>query len=192
VSVRVINPRRFGDARGWFSETWNARAFAEQGIAAAWCQDNHSLSRPAGTLRGIHFQRPPHAQAKLIRCLRGRIFDVAVDLRPRSPTFGRWTSVELSAEAGNQLFVPAGFGHGFLTLEPDCEVAYKVDAYYAAEADAGIAWDDPDLAIPWPLHGAAPLLSDKDRALPAFAEVKFDFAYDGQPLTPLDAEDADA
>jgi dTDP-4-dehydrorhamnose 3,5-epimerase len=185
--VRMIAPRRFEDSRGWFSETWNARAFAAQGISAEWCQDNHSLSRANGTIRGIHFQHPPHAQAKLVRCLKGRIFDVAVDLRSGSPTFGRWLGFELSAAAGNQLYVPPGFGHGFLTLEPDCEVAYKVDAYYAPQAEGGVAWDDPDLAITWPLDGQRPLLSDKDAALPRLGEVALAFTYDGRPLEPLDA-----
>jgi dTDP-4-dehydrorhamnose 3,5-epimerase len=181
----LITPRRFSDSRGWFTESWNARTFAAQGITTEFCQDNHSLSRPAFTLRGLHFQRTPHAQAKLVRCLRGRIFDVAVDIRAHSPTFKQWVGVELSAEAGNQLFVPAGYAHGFLTLEPDCEVAYKVDAYYAPEADGGIAWNDPNIAIDWPLDGALPHLSDKDAALPALADAAFDFAYDGHPLLPL-------
>jgi dTDP-4-dehydrorhamnose 3,5-epimerase len=185
MSARLITSRRFADSRGWFTESWNARSFSAHGITAAFCQDNHSLSKPALTLRGLHFQRPPYAQAKLVRCLRGRIFDVAVDIRKESPTFRHWVGIELSAELGNQLFVPAGYAHGFLTLEPDCEVAYKVDAYYAPEADGGIAWNDPDLAIDWPLNGASPHVSDKDAALPLFADAAFDFAYDGHPLLPL-------
>lgn len=183
--VKVFKGRRFEDSRGWFSETWNAARMAGVGINCDFCQDNHSLSRQAGTLRGLHFQRQPFAQAKLVRCPKGRIFDVAVDLRSQSPTYKRWVGVELSAEAGNQLFIPAGFAHGFLTLEPDCEVMYKVDAYYAPEADGGVAWNDPALAIDWPLGGLTPLLSDKDNALPQVAKAQFDFAYDGNPLLPL-------
>lgn len=181
----LITPRRFTDSRGWFTESWNARVFGAQGIAAEFCQDNHSLSRAAFTLRGLHFQRAPHAQAKLVRCVRGRIYDVAVDIRCTSPTFKHWVGVELSAEAGNQLFVPAGYAHGFLTLEPDCEVAYKVDAYYAPESDGGIAWNDPEIAVEWPLEGATPHLSEKDAALPFVKDTAFDFAYDGYALFPL-------
>jgi dTDP-4-dehydrorhamnose 3,5-epimerase len=180
-----ITPRRFADDRGWFTETWQRDRYAAAGINADFCQDNHSLSRTAMTLRGLHFQREPHAQAKLVRCLRGRVFDVAVDIRRDSPTFRHWVGVELSAEAGNQLFIPAGYAHGFLTLEPDCEIAYKVDAYYAPEADGGISWDDPELAIDWPLQGAAPILSAKDAALPSLTQADVHFAYDGRPLQPL-------
>jgi dTDP-4-dehydrorhamnose 3,5-epimerase len=185
MTPTVLQPRRFQDARGWFSETWNARDLAATGIEVAFCQDNHSFSRQRGTLRGLHFQSPPHQQAKLIRCLRGRIFDVAVDIRRASPTFARWVGVELTAEQGNQLFVPAGYAHGFLTLEDDCEVAYKVDAYYDAASDMGIAWDDPDLAIAWPDTGERPILSDKDTRLPSLRDLTVDFTYDGQPLVPL-------
>jgi dTDP-4-dehydrorhamnose 3,5-epimerase len=180
-----ITPRRFADSRGWFSESWNAQVFEAAGIRANFCQDNHSLSAPAYTLRGLHFQRAPHAQAKLVRCVRGSIYDVAVDIRRGSPTYGRSVAAVLSADIGNQLFVPAGYAHGFLTLEPNCEVAYKVDAYYAPEADGGIAWNDPTLAINWPLDGTQPHLSDKDAALPKLADAAFDFAYDGNPLIPL-------
>jgi dTDP-4-dehydrorhamnose 3,5-epimerase len=185
MTVLKIAPPRFRDARGWFSETWHAARLAESGIESAFCQDNHSYSVAAGTLRGLHFQRCPHAQAKLVRCLKGRIFDVAVDLRRESPTFKNWIGAELTAALGNQLFIPAGFAHGFLTLEPDCEVAYKVDAYYAPEADAGIAWNDPELALNWPLNGLVPVLSEKDQALPILAMADFDFPYDGNPLQPL-------
>jgi dTDP-4-dehydrorhamnose 3,5-epimerase len=185
MSVYLIKPRRFSDSRGWFIESFSAARFAEWGIAGDWCQDNHSLSRLAGTLRGLHFQHEPHAQAKLVRCLRGRIFDVAVDVRPQSPTFKQWIGVELSADSDLQLLVPKGYAHGFLTLEPDCEVAYKVDAHYAPEADAGIAWNDPELAIEWPLPAglATPHLSDKDAALPLLADTSLGFGYDGKPLT---------
>lgn len=186
MTATMIVPRRFEDSRGWFSETWNAADLVKLGIHNAFCQDNHSRSVAAGTLRGIHFQRTPHAQAKLVRCLKGRIFDVAVDIRRDSPTFKKWIGVELTAALGNQLFIPAGYAHAFLTLEPDCEVAYKVDAYYAPESDGGIAWNDPELAIDWPLKGSWPFLSDKDHALPVIAQADFDFPYDGKPLEPLE------
>jgi dTDP-4-dehydrorhamnose 3,5-epimerase len=188
MTVVLVTPRRFGDARGWFTESWNRARFEDWGIKAEFCQDNHSLSQGSGTLRGLHFQRAPHAQAKLVRCLKGRIFDVAVDIRRASPTYRRWVGVELSAEKGNQLFIPAGYAHGFVTLEVDVEVAYKVDAYYAPEADGGVAWDDPGIRIDWPLGGAAPLLSDKDAALPTLSSVDVDFDYDGNPLLPLNTE----
>lgn len=186
MSVLLVRPRRFGDARGWFSESWNAARFAGWGIDVNFCQDNHSLSAAAGTLRGLHFQTSPHAQAKLVRCTRGAIFDVAVDIRRGSPTYRQWVSAELSAENGDQLFIPPGYAHGFLTLTPDTEVMYKVDAHYAPEADGGIIWNDPALGINWPLSdGAAPLLSDKDALLPSLADLAVDFAYDGSPLLPL-------
>lgn len=185
MTVLHVTPRRFEDTRGWFSETFNAARAAEWGIDVPFCQDNHSLSAHAGTLRGLHFQTAPHAQSKLVRCLRGRIFDVAVDIRRASPTYHKWVGVELSAALGNQLFIPAGYAHAFLTLEDDCEVAYKVDAYYAPEADGGIAWNDPDIGITWPATGGTPLLSDKDAALPKLSEINVDFAYDGNPLLPL-------
>lgn len=166
LSIRDVicfTPKRFGDERGFFMETYSRRLFAENGIDADFVQDNHSLSRPKSVLRGLHFQRPPHAQAKLVRVLRGSIFDVAVDIREGSPTFSQWTGETLSAENGKQLYVPAGFAHGFLTLEPDTEVAYKVDDFYAPDCDAGIAWDDPDIAIDWPDTGSDIILSGKDR-----------------------------
>ena len=185
--VRLIEPKRFGDARGWFAEVYSARRFAGDGIGTVFVQDNHSLSRPAGTLRGLHFQTPPHGQAKLVHCVKGRIFDVAVDVRNGSPTYGRHAGAELSAQNGRQLLIPVGFAHGFVTLEPDCEVAYKVSDYYAPECDGGIFWDDPALGIEWPLPpGVAPLLSDKDMKLPPLAGFDSPFAYDGHPLEPLD------
>lgn len=185
MSAIQIVPQRFADARGWFTETWNEDRFQKLGVTSQFCQDNQSASVKAGTIRGLHFQRTPHAQAKLVRCVKGRIFDVAVDLRRASPTFKKWIGVELSAERGNQLFVPAGFGHAFLTLEDDCHVAYKVDAYYAPQADGGIRWDDPELAINWPMSDAVPTLSDKDASLPFLSASDFDFPYDGKPLVPL-------
>jgi dTDP-4-dehydrorhamnose 3,5-epimerase len=187
MSPVVICPRRFEDSRGWFSETWNAKLFERLGLPLIFCQDNQSYSRPKGTLRGLHFQAPPRCQAKLVRCLQGRIFDVAVDIRRSSPTFGQWAGVELSAENGLQLFVPAGYAHGFLTLENDSMVAYKVDDYYSAPDEGGIAWDDPSIGIDWPIQGE-PMLSAKDAELPTLAELKVEFPYDGVPLAPLRQE----
>ncbi|MGO9460151.1 MAG: dTDP-4-dehydrorhamnose 3,5-epimerase [Rhodomicrobium sp.] len=186
--VLFIRPRRFQDDRGWFSESYSERSFASLGLTARFVQDNHSLSRPFHTVRGLHFQRPPHAQAKLVRCMRGRIFDVIVDIRRSSPTYGRWLSVELSAEGGEQLFVPEGFLHGFLTLSADTEVIYKVTDFYSRDCDAGVRWDDKSLGIGWPLPGGAtPALSPKDAALPAFASLDspFSFGPGDAPLAPL-------
>ena len=162
----LVSARRFGDDRGFFLETYSARDFAALGIAEAFVQDNHSLSAHPGTVRGLHFQVPPRAQAKLVRVLRGAILDVAVDLRRSSPDFGRHVAVELSARDARQIYVPAGFAHGFCTLEPDTEVAYKVSDVYAPECDRAVAWDDPDLALPWPFGAADAVLSDRDRRAP--------------------------
>lgn len=185
MSPIVIIPRRFADERGWFSETYNAKKLAELGIHDAFCQDNQSLSSIAGTLRGLHFQRHPFAQAKLVRCLAGRIFDVALDIRRDSPTFGRWVGTELSATNGKQLYIPVGFAHGFLTLEDNCMVAYKTNAFYSAESEGGIAWNDPEAAIEWPLGGLRPHLSAKDALLPRASEVDAGFIYSGGVLTTL-------
>ncbi len=178
--VRLITPRRFGDHRGFFSETWSRQAFASAGIDIDFVQDNHSLSAAVGTVRGLHYQSPPHAQDKLVRVVRGAIHDVAVDLRAGSPSFGRWVSAELSAENGRQLLVPIGFAHGFCTLTPDTEVLYKVSAPYAPAHDHGIAWDDPDLAIDWPAIADATTLSQKDRALPRLRAITTPFTADSQ------------
>lgn len=181
---QLIHPRRHGDARGWFTETYNRDTFAALGITCTFVQDNHSLSAHAFTLRGLHFQTPPRAQDKLVRCIRGRIFDVAVDVRKGSPSYGQWVSAELSAENGDQLFVPVGFAHGFLTLEANCEVVYKCSDTYASEADGGIAWDN--VGIGWPLPmGIMPELSNKDRCQPTLADFDSPFPYDGRPLAPL-------
>lgn len=183
--VRLIEPVRHGDARGWFTETYSEKTFEEHGIACRFVQDNHSLSRPAWTLRGLHFQAPPSGQDKLVRCVRGRIWDVAVDLRRGSPTYGKSVGAELSAENGRQLFVPIGFAHGFLTLEPDTEVVYKVSHLYDPQADGGIAWNGA--GVDWPLPpGAAPELSPKDTRLPTLKDFDSPFDYDGRPLLPLD------
>ncbi|MBS7543123.1 dTDP-4-dehydrorhamnose 3,5-epimerase [Ancylobacter oerskovii] len=184
--VTLLKPRRFGDARGWFCETYSETAAEAAGITVRFVQDNQSYSSLAGTIRGLHFQRPPHAQAKLVRCLRGSVMDYAVDVRRGSPTYGRFIATKLTAEGGEQLFIPEGFAHGFLTLEPDVEVAYKVSDIYAPHCDGGIAWNDPEIGIDWPLPaGAAAILSDKDRALPLLRDFDSPFAYDGQPLQPL-------
>lgn len=186
--VKLIRPRRFGDDRGWFSETYHSDKYRALGVGVAFVQDNHSLSRAPWVLRGLHFQAPPRAQDKLVRCLKGRIWDVAVDVRRGSPTIGRWVAAELSEENGCQLFVPVGFAHAFLTLTPDTEVAYKVSAPYAPECDGGLIWNDPALDIAWPLAGNAPVLSDKDARLPGLADWTSPFAYDGDPLSPLEPE----
>lgn len=170
--LRVIQPRRFADDRGFFCETFNARRFADEtGFSPVFVQDNMSLSRAPGTVRGLHFQTNPAAQAKLVSVVKGAILDVAVDLRRDSPSFGRHAAFELSAGNGRQLFVPRGFAHGFCTLEPDTLVTYKVTAFYSAADDAGLAWDDPDLGIAWPVSAAAAALSDKDRTHPRLAEL---------------------
>lgn len=184
--VLLLSPRRHGDARGWFMETYNQRALAEAGFERPFVQDNLSLSAPEGTLRGLHFQRPPHGQDKLVRCALGRILDVAVDLRRGSPTYGKWVGAELSAENGRQLLIPVGFGHGFVTLEADCEVAYKCTDFYSPECECGVRWDDPAIGIDWPLPaGGEPVLSDKDCVQPLLADFASPFDYDGRPLLPL-------
>jgi dTDP-4-dehydrorhamnose 3,5-epimerase len=163
--VLLITPKRHGDARGWFAETWNRATLAAGGLEADFIQDNQAFNARKGTIRGLHFQAAPHPQAKLIRALKGAIYDVAVDIRAGSPSFGRWVAAELTAEGGEQLFIPRGFAHAYCTLTDDCELAYKVDGLYAPQTEGGLIWDDPDLAIPWPLDGD-PLLSDKDRKWP--------------------------
>ena len=169
--VKVLRPKVFGDARGFFSEVYNAHAMAEAGIDIAFVQDNHSKSGPRGTVRGLHFQAPPYAQAKLVRVPRGRVLDVAVDLRVGSPTYGQHVSAELSADAWNQLFVPKGFAHGFCTLETNTEVVYKVSAYYAPDHDFGVLWNDPELGIDWPVAAQDAVVSDKDARQPRFADL---------------------
>lgn len=168
--VVLIQTRTFADNRGSFSETWNRRAFRDAGIDAEFVQDNHAKSVSAGTVRGLHFQVPPHAQGKLVRVIRGAIFDVAVDIRKGSPTYGRSVSATLTAENTQQLWMPAGFAHGYATLEDDTEVLYKVTDYYAPECEGGIFWNDPHLAIDWAIDASAALLSDKDLKLPAFRD----------------------
>jgi dTDP-4-dehydrorhamnose 3,5-epimerase len=184
MPIQLIRPRRHGDTRGWFTEVYSAPAFATLGIGSTFVQDNHSLSAPAFTLRGLHFQTPSRGQDKLVRCIRGRIFDVALDVRAQSPTYGQWVGAELSAENGHQLFIPIGFAHGFVTLEPDCEITYKCSDTYAPEHDGGIRWDSA--GIDWPIpSGTTPELSPKDQGQPMLAEFDSPFPYDGRPLQPL-------
>jgi len=174
--VVILTPRRFGDARGFFSESWSRKALSQQGLDHDFVQDNHSVSAKANTLRGLHFQAPPHAQAKLVRCGRGCLFDVAVDIRRGSPTFARWVGVELSFENGRQLLIPAGFLHGFATRAPDTEIVYKCTDYYAPDADGAVRFDCPDIGIDWGLTGD-PVLSDKDAGAPRLAQFTSPFIY---------------
>jgi dTDP-4-dehydrorhamnose 3,5-epimerase len=181
----VIVPKRHVDDRGWFSETFQRLRLRDLGIACPFVQENQSSSKRAGTVRGLHFQRPPAAQAKLVSVLRGRILDVTVDIRHGSPSFGKHVSIELSAGGGHQLYVPMGFAHGFITLEDDVLVMYKVSDYYAPSHEGGICWNDPDLAVPWPFKDADILKSDKDARLPHLKDLESPFAYDGHPLVSL-------
>ena len=174
--VLVITPARFGDHRGFFSESWNRQRMLDHGIDIDFVQDNHSLSAQVGTVRGLHFQSPPHAQDKLVRCGKGRLFDVAVDIRKGSPTYGQWVGEELSFENGKQLLVPKGFLHGFVTLDPDTEIIYKCSDYYAPECDGAVRWDS--CGIDWPLDVAAPVLSDKDKVAPLLADFDSPFVYE--------------
>ena len=174
--VVILTPARFGDDRGFFSETWSRKRLAEAGIDLDFVQDNHSLSARAGTLRGLHFQSPPHAQAKLVRCGRGVLWDVAVDIRAGSPTYGHWVGVELSAANGRQLLIPAGFLHGFVTRTDETEIVYKCSDYYAPDCDGAVAWNS--VGIDWGLTGD-PVLSAKDAAAVAFADFKTPFTWEG-------------
>jgi dTDP-4-dehydrorhamnose 3,5-epimerase len=175
--VILLEPARHRDHRGFFSETYSKRALSDAGIGVDFVQDNHSLSRERGVVRGLHFQTAPTPQDKLVRVPRGAVFDVAVDLRHGSPTFGKWVGAILSGENWHQLFVPKGFAHGFCTLEPDSELLYKVSDYYAPECDRGVAWDDPDIGIDWPIKPEEAVLSEKDakqprlKALPAYFKI---------------------
>jgi dTDP-4-dehydrorhamnose 3,5-epimerase len=170
AEVLHITPKRHGDARGWFAETWSREAMSEAGVDAEFVQDNQAFNAKAGTVRGLHFQQAPHAQAKLVRVLSGAIYDVALDVRPGSATYGQWVGAELTADRGEQLFIPRGFAHGYVTLTNDCELFYKVDGLYAPQTEGGVLWNDPDLAIPWPIAGD-PILSDKDRLLPRLKDM---------------------
>lgn len=173
ADVLILTPRRFGDARGWFTETWNAERMREAGLALDFVQDNHSFSARKGTLRGLHYQSPPRAQDKLVRCSRGAILDVAVDARRGSPSYGNWVGIEISAENGRQLLVPKGFLHGFVTLTDDCEVQYKCTDLYSPAHDGAVRWNS--VGIDW--GQTEPLLSDKDLAAPAFADWQSPFTF---------------
>lgn len=169
--VLLIMPKRHGDARGWFAETWSRKTLAEAGIDADFVQDNQAFNARRGTVRGLHFQQAPHPQAKLIRVLRGAITDVAVDIRPGSATFGQWVSARLTAEGGEQLFVPRGFAHGYATLVDDTELFYKVDGLYAPQTEGGVIWNDPDLGIDWGVSADEVILSEKDKILPRLKDM---------------------
>jgi dTDP-4-dehydrorhamnose 3,5-epimerase len=174
-AVKIVTPKKFGDHRGFFSEVYSAKAWRDAGLALDFVQDNHSYSAEKGVIRGLHFQLEPFGQDKLVRVARGRILDVAVDLRRASPTFGQHVAVELSADNWRQLLVPIGFAHGFCTLEPNCEVLYKVTNFYSAEHDRGLAFDDPALGIDWGVDPAEAILSDKDRKHPKLADLGAQF-----------------
>lgn len=169
--IKLIIPKKHGDARGFFSETFTRRSLAAGGIDIEFVQDNHAFSAAKGTVRGLHFQTPPMAQAKLVRVIRGAILDVAVDIRVGSPSYGKHVAVELSAKRWNQLFIPEGFAHGLVTLTPDVEVLYKVSQYYAAANDKGLLWNDPALGIAWPVNPGEVILSDKDKVQPRLADL---------------------
>lgn len=171
ADVLLLTPNRFRDSRGFFSEVYSRRTLVELGITGDFVQDNHSYSALVGTVRGLHFQKPPYAQAKLVRVTRGRIIDYALDLRHSSPHYGRYVARELSAENWSQLYIPVGFAHAFCTIEPDTEVVYKVTAYYAPEADAGVLWSDPDVGIDWPISHDQVVCSDKDARLPRLQDL---------------------
>lgn len=179
--VVILTPARFGDARGFFSESWNRKRLAEAGIEIDFVQDNHSVSAQKGTVRGLHFQAPPHAQAKLVRCGRGALLDVAVDIRAGSPTYGQSVAVELSAGNGRQLLIPEGFAHGFVTLTDETEIVYKCSDYYAPDCDRSIAFDDPALAIDWGVTRDSAILSDKDAAAPRLSDAPTPFRYEVTP-----------
>jgi dTDP-4-dehydrorhamnose 3,5-epimerase len=173
--VKVLWPKKFGDDRGFFSETWNRATLRSAGIDIDFIQENHSLSRSVGTVRGLHYQVAPVEQNKVVRVISGRILDVSVDLRKASPTYGQWVAAEISAQDWNQILVPVGFAHGFCTLEPDTQVIYLVDAHWSAAAEGALLWNDPDLAIDWPVAPDAAHLADKDRTAQAFANFQSPF-----------------
>ena len=177
AGLKIITPQRFGDGRGFFSESYHRARMAEHGITCEFVQDNHSLSDRSGTVRGLHFQAPPHAQAKLVRCGRGRLMDVAVDIRVGSPTYRLWQRVELSFENGRQLFVPEGFLHGFVTLEADTEIIYKCSDYYAPECDGAVRFDDPAIGIDWGIDAADAVISNRDAGAPLLADLNNPFVW---------------
>lgn len=175
-NLKLLRPKRINDNRGFFAETYSRRKYSELGIDFEFVQDNHSLSTQVGTLRGLHFQAPPHAQAKLVRCGRGAIFDVVVDIRKGSPTYGHWEGYELTAENGDQLYIPVGFAHGFVTLVQDSEIVYKCSDYYAPETEGAVLWNDPDISIDWPTD-ANLILSEKDATAPLLSDIDSPFIF---------------
>lgn len=179
AGLKILTPARFGDARGFFSESYSRFELAKHGIYVEFVQDNHSMSAKLGTVRGLHFQAPPHAQAKLVRCGRGRIFDVAVDIRVGSPTYGKWAGAELSHDNGRQMLVPEGFLHGFVTREDNSEIIYKCSDYYAPECDGAVRFDDPAIGIDWGIAMKDAVLSDKDVNAPLLANLNNPFRWDG-------------
>ncbi|MAP94045.1 MAG: dTDP-4-dehydrorhamnose 3,5-epimerase [Ponticaulis sp.] len=176
--VVLLKPKKFGDDRGFFIETWNKNLLLEHGLDFDFVQDNHSLSVQKGVLRGLHFQKPPHAQDKLVRCTKGSILDVAVDIRKGSPTYGKYVSAVISEENYTQILVPKGFAHGFITLEPNTEVQYKVTAFYSPECDAGMLWNDPAIGIEWGISEDEVILSAKDKVAPLMADTDAGFVYE--------------
>lgn len=176
--VLLLTPIRHEDDRGFFSESWSRKTMEQHGISHDFVQDNHSLSDEVGVVRGLHFQAPPYAQVKLVRCGQGLLFDVVVDIRLGSPTYGKWVGYELSAENGRQILIPEGFAHGFVTREPRTEIIYKCSRYYAPQADGGIRWNDPAIGIDWELDGMMPILSDKDKTAPLLKELDSPFVFD--------------
>ena len=176
MNITLIKPNRFDDHRGFFVETYSRKRYEDFGIHAEFVQDNHSFSRQPGTVRGLHFQAPPNAQAKLVRCVRGGIFDVAVDIRRGSPTYGQWKGFELTVTNCHQLYIPVGFAHGFATLEADSAIVYKCTDYYSPETEGAVLWNDPDIGIAWPLD-TEPNLSDKDAGAPLLADFESPFVF---------------
>lgn len=179
--VLLIQPGRFGDDRGWFSESWNKEKYSNAGIDLEFVQDNHSFSAKRGTVRGLHFQSPPAAQAKLIRCGRGSLLDVAVDIRVGSPTYGKWVAEQLSFTNGHQLYVPVGFAHGFITLEPDSEIIYKCSSFYTPNCEGVIQFDDPEIGIEWGIQKNQCIISDKDAAAECLSKIDNPFTYGHNP-----------
>jgi dTDP-4-dehydrorhamnose 3,5-epimerase len=177
TDIKLLRPRCYADSRGWFAQSWSRAELAEAGIASAWAQENLVHSAPVGTLRGLHFQAPPHAQGKLITLLRGAIFDVAVDIRRGSPSFGHHVAVRLEGEPLTHIWIPPGFAHGYQTLTPDTEVMYRVTAGYAPKFEQGLRWNDPSLGIAWP-DVQTPMMKERDRSWPAFAEFTTPFSYE--------------
>lgn len=176
--IKVFQTLRHQDSRGFFSEIFNKKVLSELGVNSEYVQDNQSLSTTVNTIRGLHFQAPPFEQAKLVRCVQGKIFDVAVDIRKESPTFGKWVGYEVSAKNGYQIYIPAGFAHGFLTLEEDTEINYKCTNYYSKVSEGSIVWNDPNIGIKWPVDSKTIILSEKDNGAPFLKDIDTPFRWD--------------